>query len=304
MATAERTRNRRPDNSPARRTKTERTSRRTRPGRTPTRQAARPATWSRRVLACAALFSFGTGAALLYLIGELSYHTVDPRQALYYGGAAVCAGVAIGLWLPRQMILRRMRGSSPIGAERSANPHEQARPAGAGQAASLVGGLFLTTGAVLLLLLIGAETAESMRLQLTARFTFPLQFLRALIWIPPLIGLTVAGACVTTALVALHGLHRLVAASRARISELWIVIVAAGALSAFAIPAFSGSGGAITPGLSGLVSAIEIPLFGSGGAWGDGADTEFTNLVRQSLVRRGVGYPQAFGHGDIGHNTT
>ena len=95
--------------------------------------------WSRRVLASAALFGFGTTVSLMHLIGELSYHTVDPRQALFYGGAAICAGVAVGLWLPRQIIIRRLRGRSAFDAGRSGDESAQADAEGAGPAASLVG---------------------------------------------------------------------------------------------------------------------------------------------------------------------
>ena len=255
-ATADRSRDQRPDTSPTRRIGTVKANR---PPKTSGRAALRavhPATWSRRVLASAALFSFGTAIALMHLIGELSYHTLDPRQALFYGGAAICAGIAVGLWLPRQIIIRRLRGRTSFDAAGLTDESAQTDAGGAGTAASLVGGLFLTTGVILLLLLLGAEAAESARLFLTERFTFPLRLTRALIWAPPLVGLTLAGACGTTALVALHGLHRLAASSRARISQLWLVIVVAAASGALATRTLAADAGAIVIAL--------LPVFGAG----------------------------------------
>lgn len=228
----DRIRDRRPDKAPRPRSKIEKPSHRTKPRARRVAATSPPPLWSRRVLVSAALFAFGTTTSLLCLIAELSYHVADPRQALFYGGTALCIGVAMGLWIPRQIIIRRLHGHSLSRdePEPADNVRNDSYPAGG--AAALAGGLFVATGVTLLLLLLGAQMAESARSLLTERFIMPALLARALLWAPPLAGLTIAGACGTTALVALHGLHRLAAPSQARISQLWLAIVAAIAVAA------------------------------------------------------------------------
>lgn len=240
----DRIRDRRPDEAPRRRSKIKKPSHRTKPGPRSVAATGPPALWSRRVLVSAALFAFGTTTSLLCLIAELSYHVADPRQALFYGGTALCIGVAMGLWIPRQIIIRRLHGRSLSRSdpEPADNVRNDAYPAGG--AAALAGGLFVATGVTLLLLLLGAQTAESARALLTERFILPALLARALLWAPPLAGLIIAGACGTTALVALHGLHRLAAPSQARISRLWLAIVAAVAIAAIVTRWSSGGPGA------------------------------------------------------------
>ncbi len=209
------------------------------PAPAPVGAPAPPPVWP--VHAAAAMLVFSAGVALLFALRELSYHTLLARDALLRGGAAVCAGVALGLWIPRQVIMRRLNRAAPLLAQpsRCDTPSDQSAPArtianAAAPDRTLISALFVAAGGSLLLLGLFSTTMESLRSALAEHFMLAPWLMRAMLQAPAVLLLALAACLATIALAALHGLHRAAGAPRARIARLWVVIVVAAVASALA----------------------------------------------------------------------
>lgn len=146
--------------------------------------------------------------------------------------AAGSLGAAIGLWLPRRIILRRL--AAYRGDPAAARP-DSARSGDAAFAAALGGGLLATQGLVWTFSLLCVISAESWRQWLFDRFAWPMSGV-ALVQAGFFAAFAaLAGAVGVTALVALHGWYRLLTAPRSAIGQMWSVI--AGGISIAAVVA-------------------------------------------------------------------
>jgi hypothetical protein len=95
------------------------------------------------VLACAALCALGAALGVIIILGEMRYHMISPTQCLAYTLAALCAGVVLGLWIPRRVIRQRLARGPGKADESSASDLAQSRSLKFEFAASLAGALVL-----------------------------------------------------------------------------------------------------------------------------------------------------------------
>lgn len=181
-----------------------------------------------QVLACASLCSLGATLGLITILGEMGYHFVTPTRGPAYSTAALCAGIVLGLWMPRRIIRRRLARGNTEGL-----PADLAAPGGLKLefAASLSGALIVTFALTWVVLCGGAVVMEEYRAFLSGRFLCPIWLLYLLLSAPACAGLMFAGATGTTLLLALHGWYRLVTQPNTNIARLWTSILL-GALAA------------------------------------------------------------------------
>lgn len=167
---------------------------------------------------CAVLTAGGATAGLIAVLREIGYQSCPPAQGLAAATAALCAGIVLGLWIPRRIIRRRLTPRH-AGAR---TPTGDGRPVlGVEFVAALTGGLIIVFGGVWSVLAAGTLVAEDYRALLAGRFVHPAWLSRLLLEVPILVGLLLAGASGTMLLVALHGWYRLAARARLRLARLW-----------------------------------------------------------------------------------
>ena len=173
-------------------------------------------------------------------MSEMRYHTISPTGCPAHTLAALCAGVVLGLWIPRRVIRQRL-ARGPVNAGQ-ASPTGLAEPHGLKLefAASLAGALVLAFALTWVVLGGGMVLMEGYRAFLVRRFAHPAWLTQLLLSGPALGGLVVTGAIGTTLLVALHGWYRLVTQPKAPIARLWAGILL-GALAAGMLAAHAGS---------------------------------------------------------------
>ncbi len=172
----------------------------------------------------------GATLGLIALLSEMRYHVSSATRGPAYGSAVLCAGIVLGLWIPRRFIRRRLeRGAS--------DPHEALRPDPANSgvrvefAALLSGALIVSFALTWVLLCGGAMAMEEYRAFLARRFLHPLQLRHLLLSLPVYAGLVLAGTVGTTLLVALHGWYRLLTQPHTNLARLWTSMLV-GALAA------------------------------------------------------------------------
>ncbi|MFQ5805369.1 MAG: hypothetical protein ACE5I3_02835 [Phycisphaerae bacterium] len=190
---------------------------------------ALPIRW--QVFACATLCALGTTLGLITVLGEIGYHVTSPTRGWACMTAALCAGITLGLWIPRRIIRRRLQHDA-------GDPHDTPRPDPAGGgglelefAASLSGALIVMFALMWVVLCGGALLMEEYRAFLAQRFLYPIQLKRLCLSLPAYAGFVFAGATGTTLLVALHGWHRLVTQPNTNVARLWMSMLF-GALAA------------------------------------------------------------------------
>ncbi|MBN2447803.1 MAG: hypothetical protein JXO22_13815 [Phycisphaerae bacterium] len=190
-----------------------------------------------QVFASAALSVFGSTAALLVCVHELSFHARTANHAMMLAGVAVSVGVTLGLWLLRRALARRLeQQAAASGPDARDDGTFDAQRITFDFAATLAGGLLLTLGVSWLLICAGAAMMESYRGWLTGHIGAPAWLHQVMLNTPLLIGLAWAGLIGAVALLALHGWQRLLTSSPRAILELWLIIaLAAGAATLCAV---------------------------------------------------------------------
>ncbi len=180
----------------------------------------------RQVYACAGLFALGAGSGVLCVLAELRFHVVGEGVALTLGGAALCGGLALGLWLPRCVIRHQLLRQAGISGSR-----EKAPPAVDFEfAASLVGALLLVVALALGALVVYAGLLETWRAFLTRSFIWPTWLAQTVIVLPGLLLSCGVGILGGTVLIALHGWQRVVRAAGDDVGALWIVLTGGSAV--------------------------------------------------------------------------
>ncbi len=196
-----------------------------------------------QVYGCGALCAAGMTAGGLAAIGELGFHLASLRDTIGWVGATLAGGAALGFWLPRRVIHRRLAATGA------------APPDGvAFEFASSAIGVLVLLLAVLWALLHGwLAGLESIRGWLTAHFVQPPAVTLAWLIGPAAVLLMLIGAVAAIGLVALHGWFRLVSGARRSLVRLWIVLLAGAGVAAALVAWLSPAGGA---GLLCLVSVF------------------------------------------------
>ena len=203
-----------------------------------------------QVEGCAALCALAGSTGLSGLLAELSHHFAA-RHVVSFAGATLCAGVALGLWIPRRVIRQRLSASETTSSAGSADRGVEVE-----FAASLTGVLMLILAVVWVLLSGLTLGLESYRGVLTQRFLHPPGLTLLLLSGPVTVGLLLLGATGTTVLVALHGWRRLACPTRPAVTRLWVVMLLSTALG-------GGVAASVTrPDM--LVAATLLASFGAG----------------------------------------
>lgn len=211
-----------------------------------------------RLFACAALCAGGATLGLIAVLREMSYHALPPARGLTDTTAALCAGIVLGLWIPRRIIRRRLKHAEHgAGRSLSTDPASQ-RGVGVEFAALLAAALIIAFGVTWTVLCGVAVFMEDYRAFLAQRFLHPAWLTRLLLALPVQAGLVIVGATGTTLLVALHGWYRLAAQPIMKIVRLWVSIL----LGALAAGLLAGSGVSFTvlAWLAPLVTFIASPI--------------------------------------------
>lgn len=179
---------------------------------------------------CAALCAGGSTAGLLAVIREATLHTGQPWHALACVVLAVCAGGILGLWLPRQVLQRRLIAENAPGAAPAPRVELEF-------AASLTGGLLIGFGLTWLITCAAAVGTESWRALLVRHFSWPPSLVRVAV-LTPLCAILLLTAVVGAAtLMALRGWLRLFPKATSRPPMVWTASLAAAAVaSGLSIP--------------------------------------------------------------------
>jgi len=163
---------------------------------------------------CAAGATLGT----IVVAGELAYHVIPPADVLARTAFLLCAGVLLGLWIPRRIVRRRLE-SEAGGALPDPIPAWSATP---DFAASLTGTLVVIFALGWGAAAVAALWMEEFRGLLAGRLLQTMAVKRTLLFVPTHAALLGAGAVGGTLLAALHGWQRLICRSAARFSSLWV----------------------------------------------------------------------------------
>lgn len=178
---------------------------------------------------------------LIHVLREMSYHVIPPAWGPAYATAALCAGIVLGLWVPRRIIRRRLESDGPHADTAVSAGFAGAAPVKLDFAASLAGALIIALGLLWVMLCGGATFMEEYRAVLVRRFLHPVQLTHLLLWAPACAGLVFTGAIGTTLLVALHGWYRLITQPNTKVGRLWASMLlgalAAGLLARQTLPA-------------------------------------------------------------------
>jgi len=175
---------------------------------------------------------------LLCVLGEADAQLPSARHALRVVGVPLAAGVILGLWLPRRVIRRHLEGGSAATASQDTEREPPADRGARGRAAkgveydfaaAFTGAVVFVLGLAWVLVAVLAATLEDYRGVLTHRFVLGPGLTRVALLAPLHVTLLALGMIGATALVALHGWHRLVTQPATGIARLWLVmLVAAG----------------------------------------------------------------------------
>ncbi len=168
--------------------------------------------------ASAALSAAGTTAAGLNTLAGVAAQGVRPADGAALAAGALTAGVVAGLWIPREIIRRRLAG---MPRDRSSGP----LVADSDFAASLSGSVVLVLALVWSGLLAWNAGAEQLRAFAGQHFLLPVPLKFAMLLAPPLVGLFLAGLLGTVTLVSLHGWYRALTFPRMPIAGLWVTLL-------------------------------------------------------------------------------
>jgi len=187
------------------------------------------------ILACVVLCAAGATLGVITVLGEMRYHILSPTRCAAYALAALCAGIVLGLCVPRGIIRRRLTRRTGDANKMPLPQSVQPGDLKLEFAASLAGGLILAFALTWVMLSGGAVLMEGYRGVLVRRFAPPVWLTHLLLSGPILAGLALAGATGTTLLVAMHGWYRLVTQPKTEITRLWagmlVGVLAAGLLA-------------------------------------------------------------------------
>lgn len=169
----------------------------------------------------------GTTAAGLRTLAEVGQQCARPAGGVALAAATLSLGVLAGLWIPREIIRRRLARAS----ERPASPVV----ADSDFAASLSGSVVLVLALLWSGLLAWVAGAETLRALAAQRFLLPAWGKLAALLAPPLVGLFLAGLLGTITLVSLHGWYRALTFPRMPIAGLWVTMLLGAAGGAAAV---------------------------------------------------------------------
>jgi hypothetical protein len=141
-------------------------------------------------------------------------------------GVTFCAGIVLGLLVPRTLIRRRTQADlePPAGPTAAAGELEFA--------AAVAGALLLVLAFLWLAAILLLGGLEALRGGLAHVATWPAAWTRAAILSPVALTLVLVGFCTTTVYVALHGWLQIVGQPRPHFARLWGVILLASTLAA------------------------------------------------------------------------
>jgi hypothetical protein len=183
------------------------------------------------ILACVVLCAAGATLGVISVLGEMRYHILSPTRCAADVLAALCAGIVLGLCVPRRIIRQRLTRQTGDANKMPLPQSVQPGDLKLEFAASLAGGLILAFALMWVLLCSGAMLMEEYRSVLVRHFAPPVWLTQLLLSGPMLAGLALAGATGTTLLIAMHGWYRLVTQPKTEITRLWAGMLA-GALAA------------------------------------------------------------------------
>jgi len=182
-----------------------------------------PIQW--QVFACAALCALGATLGLITVLGEMGHHVMSATRSSAYLTAALCAGIVLGLCIPRRIIRRRLERETGDADHTQRSDSARGGDLKVDFAASLSGALIVTFALTWVVLCGGAMLMEEYRAFLARQFLHPIQLTQLLLSAPAYAGLVFAGAAGTTLLVTLHGWYRLVRQPNATAAGLWTSVL-------------------------------------------------------------------------------
>ena len=181
--------------------------------------SARAVQW--QILATTALCGTGATLGLVSVLGEAQYHLAEPPNGLSHAIAALCAGIVLGLLLPRYVIRRRLGRASHRGTDATFSANADGPGLSLQFAASLTGGLIVALALVWVALGAGATLLEEYRFWLARQWLHPAFLKRSFVAVPVYCGLTLVAAVGTMFLSAIHGWYRLITEPNTHVTQLW-----------------------------------------------------------------------------------
>ncbi len=200
-----------------------------------------------RICASAGIAAAAAALSVLECLSAIHRQAPSASAASASVAASVAAGVLVGLWAPRRVILRRLatRYADSAPAEREANATEAPRvatPRAEPEFASSLTAALLLAAAVWVgvsLALLGGY--ESYRAWLTQRTVMPRDATVAALLMPACAGFALLGLFWSIVLVAFHGWYRTATAPHTRVARLWLGILLGAAIGAIAQARFASS---------------------------------------------------------------
>lgn len=199
-----------------------------------------------QIHACTALVAVAGVTGSLFVLDALRSHFASARGMVALVGVLWAAGAVAGLLVPRAVIKRRVRSASP--------GHDATSADGVSLefAATLTGVLALGLAGAWTLLLILSARLDSWQHWHAQRFLHPPWLAELLRLLPVALGLVLVAAAGAMVMVALHGWQRLVRPRRARAVSVWVVALAATALTGFVV---RGQPRPVAPALAALLAS-------------------------------------------------
>lgn len=171
----------------------------------------------------AALVAAGFTAAILRAIDEFALQAGSLHQGVALAGAAVALGALLGLWYPRRLIRRRLRGGGHPSAN-SGSPDVDAV-----FAALLSAVLILALALAIGLSLLAIGRAEGWRAVIVRDLVLPPACVFAVVVAPPFVSVVVVSGVSTMLVFGLLGWHRAVTWPAASVWPLWLAAIATAA---------------------------------------------------------------------------
>lgn len=233
------------------------------------------------MLATAALAHVGVTAAALRTIDEFALQAGSRHQGVALAGAAVALGVLLGLWYPRRLIRRRLRGGAHA-------PRDGESPVVDALFAALLSAvLALALALAIGLSLLAAGGAEGWRATIVRNLLLPPTGAFALAIAPLFTSVALLAAVCTTLVFALMGWHRAVTWPATSVATLWLAMIAASALSGVAVLA---AGSLRLAGFIALAAPLAAAITAALQTRGARAPAE---LAREPITLRAVRAPVA-----------
>ncbi len=207
-----------------------------------------------RLLSTASLAAFGVGAVLALAVHESALQALTARVGAAVALVAISLGAALGLWLPRRYVQRRL-GVDPRGALRGAVPQRASSEFAAALAAAALGLAALLALAVI----VTSLPAERFRAGLVSHWLLPPTIAVVVVLTPLLLAAGAAAFSAAAALVALHGWLRLGVARRGSTWSFWICVLFSAGLAIAVRPVeWAGLLGVIALPVSAALAGVRV----------------------------------------------